>query len=673
MKKIPYGGDYNPEQWEEVVWDEDYRLFQLAGIDILTVNVFSWALLQRDEDTYDFTMLDKTVEKASKQGMSLCMATSTAAHPAWMARKYPDILRTEANGIKRKFGGRHNSCPNSPTYQKYAVRLTRRIAERYKENKNIIAWHIGNEFSGRCYCENCEIAFRLWLRDKYKTLENLNQEWCTAFWGHTFYEWEDIVIPDYRSEEFGNERTVFQGISIDYARFCSDSLLKNYVDEYKAIKELIPDAKITTNLMGLYKYLDYQKWAEYMDFVSYDNYPGNGESPSYIAMRHDLMRGLKQGKPFWLMEQTPSVSNWLPNNSLKRPGIMRLWSYQAVAHGADSVMFFQMRRSRGACEKYHGAVIDHVGNEQTRVFREVAQLGKELEMIGDATIGSRIVAKAAIIFDWDNWWAVEYSAGPSNKLKYTEEIYLYYQAFHNLNIAIDFISCKDDFSNYQLIVAPLLYMVKPEVADKIKLFTKNGGSFMTTYFSGYVNENDRVTIGGYPGEIRDLLGIWVEEIDSLADETENSFYFEEVKYPARLLCDLIHLEGAHALSKYQEDFYKGMPVVTKNKFGQGNAYYIATRSNEDFYESLVKSVCKELKIEASLKSENGVEATIREKDDKKYLFVLNHGMNESKISVPVKCRDLISEIEIDLASNLTLEPYGVMILEILKQGREIYE
>lgn len=269
-----------------------------------------------------------------------------------------------------------------------------------------MAWHISNEYGGACYCENCEKAFRQWLKERYKSIWEVNRAWNTAFWGHTFYDFEDIVAPNMLSEHFDENRTIFQGILLDYRRFQSDSMLKCYQLEYNAVKKYTPDVLVTTNFMGFYKYLDYQKWSKYIDFISWDNYPSNEDTVACSSMKHDMMRGLKQGKPFALMEQTPSVTNWLPYNALKRPGIMRLWSYQAIAHGADTVMFFQIRRSIGACEKYHGAVIDHCGHEYTRVFRELVELGKELEQLGDLTLGATTPSKVAILFDWDNWWAL---------------------------------------------------------------------------------------------------------------------------------------------------------------------------------------------------------------------------------------------------------------------------
>ena len=423
INKILYGGDYNPEQWDRDIWEQDMKLLKEAGIDIVTLNVFNWAMLQPDEETYDFTMLDETIERVSGEGMYICLATSTGAHPAWMARKYPDILRTEFNGMKRKFGGRHNSCPNSPTFQKYSVRLAGELARRYQNRENILLWHVNNEYGGACYCENCEKAFRVWLKKKYRTIEKLNREWNTHFWGHTYYDWDDIVLPNLLSEHFEEERSMHQGMTLDYMRFNSDSMLKNFKEEAAEIKKYLPDAVVTTNLMGAYKQLDYKKWADAMDIISWDNYPQYKADPALTAMNHELMRGIKGGDPFLLMEQTPSVTNWLADNGLKRPGVMRLLSFQAVAHGAVTVMFFQMRRSPAGCEKFHGAVIDHVGTNRTRVYRECAALGNELHMLGDTMTGARVHADTAMIFDWDTWWAVECSAGPSTRLRYTEEFF----------------------------------------------------------------------------------------------------------------------------------------------------------------------------------------------------------------------------------------------------------
>ncbi len=666
VNKILYGGDYNPEQWPEEIWEEDMRLLKLAHIDIVTLNVFSWAMLQPNENMYDFTKLDEIMEMVRANGLKVCMATSTAVHPAWMAKKYPDVLRTEFSGLKRKFGFRHNSCPNSPTYRKYAVRLAERIAERYKDYDNIVAWHVSNEFGGECYCENCEKAFRKWLKKEYGTLENLNKSWNTSFWGHTFYDWDEIVLPDLRSEHFGEEFTVFQGISLDYRRFNSDSILECYKLERDVIKKYTPDIPVTTNLMGFYKPLDYQKWAKEMDFVSWDNYPEYDAQYSGIAMTHDLNRGLKSGEPFWLMEQTPSVSNWHTYNALKRPGVMRLLSYQAVAHGSDTVMFFQMRRTIGACEKYHGAVIDHAGHENTRVFREVAQLGNELEIIGDQILGAKTKADVAIMFDWDNWWSTSLSAGPTRLLDYKKEVEDYYCAVNKMNVSADIIGMDDDLSKYKVVIAPVLYMTKFDVDEKIRAFVKNGGTFITTFFSGFVDEHDLVILGGYPGRLRDILGIWVEEEDALPEEKCNYFTYNGTSYPAKLLCDIIHPEGAEELCEYDTDFYKGSPVITKNSFGNGKAYYIGTKSSEEFTEMFLKEIFDENDIKPVAKADEMVELTLRENENGSFLFALNHSDESKNVVVPKAGVNIINGEIITKNENITLAPKDVKVIRYTK-------
>ena len=663
VKKMLYGGDYNPEQWDEAVWEEDMRMFRLAGIDCVTLNVFSWAALQSDEVTYHFERLDKIMELVRKNNLKVVMATSTAAHPAWMAKKYPEVLRTEFNGMKRKFGSRHNSCPNSPVYQKYSVALARKLAERYGTYDNIVTWHISNEYGGECYCENCEKAFRVWLKEKYGSIEALNKAWNTSFWGHTFYDWDEIVVPNLQSEHFAQDRTTFQGISLDYRRFNSDSILHNYLGEYEAVKAVTPHIPVTTNLMGFYKALDYQKWAGYMDVVSWDNYPDPTDPPALVAMRHDLMRGLKQGAPFMLMEQTPSVTNWQSYNLLKRPGDMRLISYQAVAHGADTVMFFQMRRSIGACEKFHGAVIDHVGTENTRVFREVSQLGEELKRLGDTTLDSRTPSKVAMLVDWDNWWALEYSAGPSCDLKYMDELANYYTALYDNNISVDIISAQDPLDDYKVVIAPVMYMTKPGADEKIRKFVSEGGTFVTTFLSGLVDEHDLVITGGYPGKLRDILGIWVEETDALPSYMKNSFSWNGKDYDCGLICDIMHMENAQALACYDKDFYEGTPVLSKNEFGKGHAYYVATHAGQDFYADFLNKVLEEQGVEPVFKPCKGVEITLRRKEETNFLFFLNHNPQETVLIAEKPGTDLLTGKEYRPGDEIVLQTKGVVLFQ----------
>lgn len=596
------------------------------------------------------------------------MGTSTAAHPAWMAKKYPDVLRADFYGRKRKFGGRHNSCPNSPTYRTYSERMAGKLAERYKDHPAVLVWHVSNEYGGYCYCDQCAEAFREWLKERYSTIEAVNKAWNTPFWGHTFYEWDEIVPPNELSEEWGDNNTNFQGISLDYRRFQCDSLLTCFKLERDAIRQYTPAIPITTNLMGLYDELDYFKWAKEMDVVSWDNYPAIDTPESMTAMTHDLMRGIKNNKPFMVMEQTPSQQNWQAYNSLKRPGVMRLWSYQSIAHGADTILFFQLRRSAGATEKYHGAVIEHAGHENTRVFRETAKLGAELEQLSGKLLDSHVQAKVAIIFDWENRWAINLSSGPSIALDYVREVHKYYKAFYEQKIQVNMVGVEEDLSGYDIVIAPVLYMVKENYAQKLEEFVSNGGTFVTTFFSGIVNESDLVTLGGYPGELRNLLGIWSEEIDALHPDQKNRIVMNERHgnlegdYECNILFDLIHSEGAEVVAEYGDDFYQGMPVVTKNKFGKGEAWYIASSPDREFLNEFVANLCEEKGIQSLLKADTGIEVSNRVKGGNYYLFVMNHNSESSDF-------DLGNKEKVDLLTQkavkglVSIEPKGVMILE----------
>lgn len=662
---ILFGGDYNPNQWPKEIWEEDIRIFKKASINSATVNVFSWAKIQPSENCYDFEELDQIIEKLSTEGFDIVLATSTAALPAWMFKKYPEVARTDYDGRHHKFGQRHNACPNSLVYQKYAERLATKLAERYGENPQVTCWHINNEYGGECYCDNCEKAFRVWLKDKYHTIEALNKAWNMEFWGHTVYEWDEIVLPNALSEGIGYDKTAFAGISIDYRRFNSDSLLKNYMMERDAIRKIDPTTPITTNLMGTFKGLDYFKWAKEMDLVSWDNYPSYNTPWSLVAMTHDLMRGLKQ-QPFMLMEQTPSQQNWQPYNSLKKPGQMRAQSYQTIAHGADTIQYFQLRRSVGACEKFHGAVIEHVGHEDTRVFRETAALGAELAQLSDI-IGTQTQAQVAVIFDWDNYWALEYTSGPTVDLKYVEQIHRYYRYFYEQNIAVDLVPVDADLSKYKLVAAPVLYMIKEGMQERLTDFVKQGGALLITYMSGIVDQSDNVHLGGYPGPLRELAGIWVEEIDALAPEQSNgvSLVNEELTGTSNLVSDLIHLENAEALAHYTSNFYAEMPAVTKNTFGDGTVYYFGGQLEDQLQDQLFKTIVKETDITPVIEEATKLEIACRENAEAKFFVIINfHEEAQPLPEMFVGKTDLLTGKV--LSSEMMLTQYTTYIV---KEGR----
>ncbi|AEI43261.1 beta-galactosidase [Paenibacillus mucilaginosus] len=672
--KIRYGGDYNPEQFPREIWDEDMKLFGEAGIDIATVNVFSWALNQPDEDTYRFEWLDEVLDLLHASGVEACLGTGTAAHPAWMARKYPDILAVTYDGKKRKFGRRHNSCPHSPAFRRFGPEMARRLAERYRDHPAVSLWHVNNEIGIRCYCVNCEAAFREWLKQRYGTLDALNSAWYTRFWGHTYYDWEDIVLPSGLSEgmQGGNsDQTAFQGMTLDYYRFNSDSWLECYLLEARAIKSIIPDAVVTTNFQGngTYKPLDYFRWAPHLDVIALDMYPENSTPASVMALRYDLMRGLKGGEPFLLMESTPSVINWKTVNPAKPPGVMRLRSWQAVARGADSVMFFQLRRSLGAYEKFHGAVIDHCGHGNTRVFRECTQLGEELHRLGGRLPGARTENRVALIFDWDNWWAVEMGGGPSAYLKYVEVIQHYYDALFSSGIGVDLIPLDGNYERYDLVLAPLLYMVKPGIAEKLEAYVGNGGTLAVSFYSGIADEHDRVVPGGYPGKLRRLLGLWVEEIDALFPDQRNGLrLLQDIggmpkgdEHACGLVCEVVHPEGAETVGVFTDRYYRDAPALTRHRFGRGEAWYTATRPDPAFMREWLRHLCEGKGIRPIYDGVTGVEVTRRERDGKAYTFLLNHSDEPREVHLGSAVQqDLLSGARI--SGTAVLPAQGVLIL-----------
>ena len=666
--KVPFGGDYNPEQWPEHVWAEDYRLFDAARIDTVTIGVFVWALTQPAPDVYDFSMLDRIVERAGAQGRNICLATGTGAHPPWLARAFPEVTRTDFEGRRHRFGQRHNSCPSSPVFRRLATELARRVAHRYAGNRSIVAWHVGNEFGGACYCDLCAAGFRDWLRARYSTLDALNAAWYTTFWSHTFTDWAEIEPPSALTEHWrGPDHTAFQGITLDYLRFMSDAMLANFVDEKAAIRESSPDVPVTTNLMGAYRPIDYHRWAEHLDFASWDNYPPDDRSQAPMALNHDLIRGLKDGQPFWLMEQTPSYTASRDVNPLKRPGVLRLWSWQAVAHGADAVLFFQMRASRGACEKYHGAVIGHAGRPDTRVFREVAQVGAELDRLGDAVLGARTPARAALLFDWDSWWALEISDGPSRLVRYQPIVLAYYRALWEAGVDVDVIPVTADLSRYDVVVAPALHMVKDDLARRLEEVATRGGSVVTTFLSARVDEDDNAFLMDVPGPLGPLMGVRVDEWDARGPEVVNPVRLRagtaDLEVESRLLFELVITQGAEVIGEYQADFYAGTPAVTRNAFGAGAGWYVGAGLDQQGVSWVIRQVLDRHDLYGPYPDVPDLETTVRvAPDGTRLLFLLNHGAEPVEVTARTSGVDLLTGNRVEAGQPLTIDAAGVVVL-----------
>ncbi|GAA1037880.1 beta-galactosidase [Virgisporangium ochraceum] len=663
MRKVRYGGDYNPEQWPDAVWDRDHELFDLARIDTLTVGVFVWALTNPAEGVYDFAVLDRIVERAAAEGRSVCLATGTGAHPPWLARAYPEVTRTDFEGRRHRFGQRHNSCPSSPAFQRLSAELARRVAQRYAGSPAVVGWHVGNEYGGACYCDLCGEAFRAWLRQRYTTLDALNAAWYTTFWSHRFTDWAQIEPPSALTEHWrGPDHTAFQGITLDYLRFMSDAMLANFRAEKAAIRAH-SGLPVTTNLMGMYRPIDYHRWADDLDFASWDNYPPDDTSQARMALAHDLMRGLKGGQPFWLMEQTPSCTASRDVNPLKRPGLLRLWSWQAVAHGADAVLYFQMRASRGACEKYHGAVIGHGDRSDTRVFREVADLGAELERLGDATLGARTPARVALLFDWDSWWVLEISDGPNRLVRYLDVVLAYHRALWDAGADLDVVPVTADLTGYDVVVAPALHMVKGDLATRLEAVAARGGSVLTTFLSGRVDVDDLAFPSDVPGPLAPLMGIRVDEWDARPPDVVNPVRLGSSTVESRLIFELVVPDGAEVVGTYGADFYAGTPAVTRHALGGGHGWYVGAGLDGAGVAWVVRRVLARHDLLGPYADLADVETTVRvDPAGRRIRFVLNHRTGPVEIPVHAGGVDLLTDTRFHGGQTVKVDPYGVLVV-----------
>ncbi len=630
-KKYPHllhGGDYNPEQWihDKSIWDKDMELMREANINELTVGIFSWAILEPREGEFDFSFLDEIIDKIYKNDGRVVLATPSGARPHWMADKYPEVLRVNQSLQKMHFGARHNHCYTSPVYREKVRIINTKLAERYGNHPAVIAWHISNEYGGECYCPLCQDAFRNFLRKKYNNdIEKLNFAYWSTFWSHRYDSFEQVEPP----MDIGEKS--MHGLTLDWRRFVSLQTADFMREETVPIRKICPELPVTTNMMPAVHDISYYDMAEVMDVASWDTYPDWHSGGRDVAIRNaywnDFFRSLKQ-RPFMLMENCPGATNWKKYNKIKRPGMDRTAALQSLAHGSDTVQYFQFRKSRGSAEKFHGAVVDHVGTNETRVFKAVAEIGATLRTI-DEIAGTMPKVKVAIIFDWENDWALTDAQfiQRENK-KYRETGLDYYRPLWERGITADIVSAHADFSKYDLVIAPMLYMTDEDTTEKLSSFVENGGTLYATYTLGMVDGTDLCHLGGFPGgKLRQVFGIWNEEVDGLwphdrikVKTTDGS------EYEGLDICEIIHTEGAEVLATYASEFYAGTPAMTVNTYGKGKAYYQTFRDTGAFKDRIIEQIVDELGIERAVpeKLPNDVSAHKRFDGDTTYLFVENY-------------------------------------------------
>lgn len=661
-KYLMHGGDYNPEQWLDMpeVLETDIERFLEAKINTVTLGVFSWAKLEPKEGVYEFEWLEKIIDRLYENGISVILATPSGARPHWLADKYPEVLRVNSKRERMLFGGRHNHCLTSPVYREKVRLIDTELVKRLGNHPAVKMWHISNEFSGECHCPLCQDAFRSWLRNRYQTIKALNDCWCTTFWSHTYDSFEQVESPSRLGEHS------IMALELDWKRFVSDQTINFMESEIAALRAAGSDKPTTTNLMYHFDQIDYFKLAQKIDVASWDNYPiwhkrEEWETAQDTAFWHDVIYGLKK-KPFILMESCPGATNWQGVSKLKKPGMLEASSLQSIAHGADGAMYFQMRKSRGSEEKFHGAVIDHYDGRDVRTYREVCEAGQMLEDLGEVT-GVPKAAKAAVIYDWENGWAVHASRGPRNdNMHYQECVEKSYRALRKLGLNVDIVDQSGSLKEYKFVAAPMQYLFHEGFADKIRAFVEDGGTFVMTYWAGVVDESDRCFLGGRPHGLMDVFGLRAEEIDALYDWEENAICLPESitaggeanageekggqnaaqiggmkeRYSCKYLCDLVKPSTAKTLMVYGEDFYAGTPALLVNAYGGGRAYYVCADAEQAFYDDLYRTLTREAGIEGILGGAvpDGVEVTSRSGEEADYIFIQNFNRFETRMNLP---------------------------------------
>ncbi|KOX10395.1 beta-galactosidase [Micromonospora sp. NRRL B-16802] len=631
---IYFGGDYNPEQWPEETWSEDVELMRRAGVNLVSVGIFSWALLEPTPGRFEFGWLDRVLGLLHDGGIQVDLATATASPPPWLARAHPETLPRRADGTILWPGGRQAYCPSSPVFRERSLELVRAVAERYAEHPAVVMWHVSNELgchNVHCYCDVTAEAFRGWLRERYGDLDRLNDAWGTAFWSQRYGDWAGINPPR-SAPTFANPTQ-----QLDFLRFSSDEQRAQLRAERALLKTLVRQPVTTNFMLGMTKHMDYHSWADDVDLVSNDHYLAAADPQAHVglAFAADHTRGVAGGDPWLLMEHSTSAVNWQPRNVAKLPGQMRRNSLAHVARGADGVLFFQWRASRAGAEKFHSALVPHAG-PGTKVFREACQLGADLKALAEVR-GSRVDAEVAILFDFEAWWAVELDSHPSVDVTYTDRLAALYAALWRAGVTADIVHPSADFSGYRLVLAPALYLVRDADVEALHRYVEAGGTAAVTYFSGIVDDNDHIRLGGYPGAFRELLGVRTEEFFPLREG-------EQVRLDDGSTADVwtewLHADGAEVLASYTDGPLPGVPALTRHPVGAGAAWYVGTRLDEPATDRLVARLLDEAGVRPAVRVPSGVEVVRRRDGDRSWLFAINHTDNE--VRVPVSGTELLT-------------------------------
>lgn len=657
---IAMGCDYNPEQWDPSVWREDVRLMREAGVNMVSLGVFAWASLEPEPGKYEFGWLDEVMDLLHENGISVNLATPTAAPPVWLTRMHPEVFPIMADGEPFGFGSRLHYDPSSPIYREYAARITTKLAERYSHHPALAMWHISNEYGPTAYNEAASVNFRRWLKRKYGDIATLNEAWTTRFWGQVYTDWDQIEVPSIPRSWMNPSRI------LDFKRFTSDALMECFIAERDIVRSFRDDIPVMTNFMRFYRNADYWRWAPEEDAVALDIYPDPADPDSHVsaAFQFDLFRSLKGGQPWMLMEQAASaVSQW-KLNVVKEPGRMRLGSLQALSRGADSVMFFQWRASRGGQERFHSAMLPHSG-PTSRTFREIVDLGREVKLLAPVA-GTTMQAEIAVLFDWNGWWGLEETHGlPRNDFSYVDTVMRHYTPLWRSHYPVDVVSPHSDLSPYKVLVIPNAYLIDDAGVAAVTEFARRGGTVVMSFFSGVVDDCNRVRPNGYPGAFRALIGAKIDEYWPARPGERFTVAFADGRTAsASWWREDIHLEGGTALATYADGLLRGRAAVVANSFGSGRVVYFATLLEEAAFDAVLLDEVRAAGVTDRFRGvPSHIECTARRDGRNEYVFLLNHGA-DAPATVPLDGRgtDLLTGEEV--AGEVRLDPLGAAVVRV---------
>ena len=668
--RIWYGGDYNPDQWPEEVWDDDVRLMKKAGVNLVSVGIFSWAKIETSEGVYDFDWLDRIINKLGEAGIAVDLASATASPPMWLTQAHPEVLWKDYRGDVCQPGARQHWRPTSPVFREYALKLCRAMAEHYKGNPYVVAWHVSNEYGCHNrfdYSEDAERAFRKWCEERYGTIDAVNDAWGTAFWAQRMNDFTEIVPPRF----IGDGNFMNPGKLLDFKRFSSDALKAFYVAERDALAEITPDLPLTTNFMvsAAGSVLDYDDWGREVDFVSNDHYFIPGEAHlDELAFSASLVDGIARKDPWFLMEHSTSAVNWRPVNYRKEPGQLVRDSLAHVAMGADAVCYFQWRQSKAGAEKFHSAMVPHTG-EDSAVFRDVCELGADLNALADnGLLGTKLAkSKVAVVFDYESEWASEHTATPTQKVHHVDEPLQWFRALADHGVTADVVPVRGAWDDYEMVVLPSVYLLSEETTRRVRDYVVNGGRLVVTYYTGISDEKDHVWLGGYPGSIRDVVGVRVEEFMPMGDDFPGVPDHLELSN-GTVAHDIVDVIGsvdgsATVLEMFKDDPWTGMdgaPAIVANTFGEGRSVYVGARLGRDGIAKSLPEILESLGMAETGENDSRVLRVEREGSDGSR-FVFSFNRTHETVRVPVEGEVVVSSFAEVSGETISIKPNGVIV------------